>query len=194
MEPTETWSGRGLFGRAPSSVRAMSGNPYRTALRRRFRRPLLVGASAVFWLVFAAYAHAAITTIGGPGTGNGTFASPDSVAVDLAGDVYVLDAHRGTLQEFSNAGNYIGGISGGNSVGLPTHDVGGVTVDGNEVYVADPDDGQVRVFGAGFAPDMSTSGAVAWTGSSFIAVTSAPCTAPGCGSFIYLYHHTCAAR
>jgi len=88
----------------------------------------------------AASASAAITTIGGPGVGPGTFEVPGADALDSTGNLYVLDPHRGTLQKFTNTGGFIEQAEVLNGVHLPQHDVGGVAInEANEVFVADPE-------------------------------------------------------
>src|SRR5271165_3874519 len=88
---------------------------------------------------------AAVTQVGGPGVGTGTFNVPGPDAVDASGNLYVLDANRGTLQKFSNTGSFIASINSANSLPLPTHDVGGVAIDpsSNGVFVADPDNARL---------------------------------------------------
>jgi PKD repeat protein len=90
-------------------------------------------------LLFAHGASAAVTTIGGPGVGPGTFDVPGADAVDSSGNVYVLDPHRGTLQKFGNEGGSVGEIETANGLALPTDDVAGIAIDSsNNVLVADP--------------------------------------------------------
>lgn len=82
---------------------------------------------------------AAVTVIGGPGVGNGTFNVPGSDAVDTSGNLYVLDPNRGTLQKFGNGGEFNGEISGefGPGARLPEDDLGGIAIDGTKVFVTD---------------------------------------------------------
>jgi len=85
-------------------------------------------------------AAAAVTTIGGPGVGPGTFEVPGADAVDSSGNVFVLDAHRGTLQKFTNTGGYIEKAEAFNGIHLPTGNVGGIAInESDEVFVADPE-------------------------------------------------------
>ncbi len=60
---------------------------------------LTAAAVAGVLALCAGSASAAITTIGGPGVGAGSFEVPGADALDGSGNLYVLDAHRGTLRE-----------------------------------------------------------------------------------------------
>ena len=89
-------------------------------------------------LLFAQGASAAVTTIGGPGVGPGTFDVPGADAVDSSGNVYVLDPYRGSLQEFSNTGSLIRYVASGD---ITPGDIAGIAVGpSNEVFVADTND------------------------------------------------------
>ena len=44
---------------------------------------------------------------GGPGSGNGQFDNPRGIAVDITGDVYVVDGGNNRVQKFDPAGRYL---------------------------------------------------------------------------------------
>jgi PKD domain len=105
---------------------------------RRFIVTVLLAVAAAC-LLLAPGASAAVTEIGGPGVGPGTFEVAGADAVDSSGDLYVLDPHRGTLQKFTNSGGFIASIDEANGIALSTDDVAGIAIDSsNHVFVADP--------------------------------------------------------
>ena len=69
-------------------------------------------------------------TIGNQGSATGQFNTPEQLATDASGNVYVADFWNHRLQKFSGSGAYLGGISG---LGAIT----GVAIDSSgNVYVA----------------------------------------------------------
>ncbi len=101
--------------------------------------------------------------------GNGTFNVPGADAVDASGNLYVLDANRGTLQKFSNTGGFIASISSANSLPLPTHDVAGIVIDpsSNDVFVADPDNTRLIELNSSLVYQSTIA-----TGPAFISVAA----------------------
>jgi DNA-binding beta-propeller fold protein YncE len=79
-----------------------------------------------------------VTSWGSAGTGPGQFLTPVGVALDPAGDVFVIDSNADRLQKFTSGGAFIGQVS--SFSGAPGHFTtpSGVAVDQNgDVYVAD---------------------------------------------------------
>jgi sugar lactone lactonase YvrE len=113
----------------PQTIRRTTSLPG----RRRVCPLVLLAWCAALALLACAPAGAAVTQIGGPGAGDGTFQVPGPVALDTAGDLYVLDVHGETLQKFSDAGAFIKRVEGG----LSSQDVGGLAIgEHGEVFVA----------------------------------------------------------
>ncbi|MDX6661569.1 MAG: tripartite motif-containing protein 71, partial [Solirubrobacteraceae bacterium] len=48
-----------------------------------------------------------VTTWGGPGTGQGQFSVPQGVAVDAAGNVYVVDENNDRVEKFDSNGRFL---------------------------------------------------------------------------------------
>ncbi|MFM8792362.1 MAG: 6-bladed beta-propeller, partial [Solirubrobacterales bacterium] len=84
---------------------------------------------------------------GGAGSGNGQFNTPEWVAVDPSGNVFVADRGNDRIQKFDASGNYLGKWgSAGNGPGQ-FQNIGGVAVGaGGEVYVTDTGDDRVQKF------------------------------------------------
>ncbi len=73
-----------------------------------------------------------------PGTGNGQFNTPEGVAIDSSGDVYVADEGNYRIEEFSNTGTYITQWGSQGSGNGQFNDSFGVAVDSSgDVYVTD---------------------------------------------------------
>src|SRR5205807_881957 len=76
----------------------------------------------------------------------GNFLSPQAVAVDGAGNIYVADANNNRVQVFDSAGNSkfaFGGYGTGNSqFGSPE----GIAADSQNIYVADTFNNRIQVF------------------------------------------------
>jgi PKD repeat protein len=122
---------------APPTHRAPSGERWRYVGVAGIA-VVFAGLLAVACLLPASIASAAVTPIGGPGVGSGTFGQPGADAVDTSGNLYVLDPQRGTLQKFSNTGAYIASISSANGVAFSFNLQGGLAIDGsNDIFVAD---------------------------------------------------------
>ncbi len=91
--------------------------------------------------------YAFVTAWGETGSGDGQFQSPNSVAVDASGFVYVVDARNARIQKFTSAGTFV------TKWGEPGNDPGqfegplGVAVDSQGfVYVADGGNDRVQKF------------------------------------------------
>ncbi len=107
----------------------------RPASRRRLRLLLGLAALLAACALPAAGASGAVTQIGGPGVGPGTFEVPGAVAADSAGDVYVLDPVGDTVQEFSASGALLADKSSPD--GEPLADAQGIAIGaGGNVLVA----------------------------------------------------------
>ena len=84
---------------------------------------------------------------GTQGGGNGQFQSPGGVAVDSAGDVYVIDSGNHRVQKFNSTGTFItkwgSNGSGDGQFGTPQ----GITVDSSDnIYVADTGNNRIQKF------------------------------------------------
>ncbi len=84
---------------------------------------------------------------GADGSGDGQFSSPNGVATDGAGDVFVVDTYNHRVQKFDSAGAYLSqwGVfgSGAGEFGYPE----GVATDGaGNVYVADTYNNRIQKF------------------------------------------------
>jgi DNA-binding beta-propeller fold protein YncE len=85
---------------------------------------------------------------GGYGTGNGTLRSPEGIALDQAGNVYVADTANNRIQVFSSNGTFITKW-GGSSLGKgQLRSPEGIAVDSSSgnVYVADTANNHISVF------------------------------------------------
>lgn len=109
------------------------------------RRSLLALAAALaFGLVAAAgsaQAFTFVTTFGSLGSGDGQLSTPDQIAVDPAGNVYVADGDNHRIQKFSPGGAFIGQIGSGGGGDGQFDGVYGVAADptGNFIYATDAD-------------------------------------------------------
>src|SRR5258706_1733338 len=85
---------------------------------------------------------------GSPGIDMGQFNSPDGVATDAAGDVYVADHYR--IQKFTNTGTYLtqwGSYGSGSGNGQLNSPFLGVATDAaGDVYVANPGSNLIQKF------------------------------------------------
>lgn len=119
------------------------------------RRPLSLAVLIVALLPAAVWASTGpltpthVLSWGGNGTSPGLFATPNHVAVDVLGDVYVVDQFNHRIQKFDRVGRLIaqwGGLGSGNGqFNYPS----GVAVDGTgNVYVADNSNHRVQKFTA----------------------------------------------
>lgn len=125
-----------------------------------------MGLLVLAWLVLASSsAIAAVTPIGGPGTGSGTFAAPGAVATDSNGNVFVLDPVRNTVLKFTNTGTFVT-----EAQGLALSEPSGIAVDAaGNVYVADPgNDNVIELSNTLTSPTTFTSG------SEFVSVATGP--------------------
>lgn len=99
-----------------------------------------------------------ITQWGRYGTGNGQFNQPYGVAVDPAGNVWVVDSGNARVQEFTSSGAYVTqygsysvGLGNGlfeKPVGIAIANYGGVT----DIWVTDSAQNEVQVFDTSLAP------------------------------------------
>ena len=109
---------------------------------------LVICALLLLGGVSTAFASATyVTQWGSLGKGNGQFRSPQGIAVDAAGRVYVADSSNNRIQVFDAAGNFINtwGTQGpGNGQFNAPH---GVAVDSaGNVYVADTSNYRIEKF------------------------------------------------
>jgi sugar lactone lactonase YvrE len=91
----------------------------RTSKRRRFRSLpfLLIAIAAMLFGVVAASACTFILKWGTAGSDNGQFLTARGIAVDTAGNVYVVDASgdtRGQIQKFDSNGVFLGRVGANN--------------------------------------------------------------------------------
>jgi len=124
--------------------------PFVNSRLMKHRLPALVLALAIALLVGTISASAAISFLlkwGSTGTANGQFLSPNGIATDNAGNVYVADSGNNRVQEFDSSGNFIlkFGIPGDVPGGFVT--TSGIAVDssGNS-YVTDSFTNRVSKF------------------------------------------------
>jgi PKD domain len=95
-------------------------------------------------------ALAALTSFGGPGTGDGQFTALNAIALDAAGNVYAVDGSGASrVQEFSNTGDFVrkwgsNGTGDGQFMGIYAIALG---PSGN-VYVGDYGNDRIEVFTA----------------------------------------------
>lgn len=79
-----------------------------------------------------------VTQWGAPGSGNGEFNQPVSLAIAASGSVYVADTNNHRIQEFTSNGTYLtqwGTFGTGDG---QLHDPSGVTIDASgNIYVVD---------------------------------------------------------
>lgn len=84
---------------------------------------------------------------GGSGSGNGQFNSPEWVAVDPSGNVFVADRGNHRIQKFDASGNYLGKWGTNGSGPGQFQNIEGVAVGpGGEVYVSDGGNDRVQKF------------------------------------------------
>src|SRR5205823_2330687 len=106
---------------------------------------------AAGWGVSDNMAHAEICTAscnaGISGSGAGQFTSPQGIATDHAGNVYVADAVNDRVEKFSKAGGFLKQWgSSGSRRGQFSAPVGVATNPAGQVYIADSQNGRVEKF------------------------------------------------
>src|SRR5205823_5730761 len=125
--------------RAPACVDRARRRAYGQTITRALA---ILGAAAALSLAAAGSAHAGfgfLTSWGGGGTAPGRFDTPDGVAVDALGHVYVADRANNRVQKFSATGRFLA-VLGAGQLNTPY----GVAVDGwGDVYVADTHDNRI---------------------------------------------------
>jgi len=80
--------------------------------------------------------------------GDGEFADPLNLAVDMDGNIYVADLGRNLIQKFTPEGEYIthwGGLSHIDGA-FGYHTALTISSDGKSIYVADPDNDRIQTF------------------------------------------------
>jgi DNA-binding beta-propeller fold protein YncE len=97
--------------------------------------------------VLAGYTYELVTKWGTFGNGDGQFNSPCGVAVDGAGNVYVVDTGNTRIQKFGSNGTFImkwGALGSGDS---EFRRPWAAAVDGSgNIYIADTDNGRIKKF------------------------------------------------
>jgi DNA-binding beta-propeller fold protein YncE len=83
---------------------------------------------------------------GSPGVANGQFKSPQDVATDEMGNVYVVDRSNARVQKFDSAGNFVAKWGSGGTGPGQLFDPFGLAVAGGVVYVADSGNNRVQMF------------------------------------------------
>jgi DNA-binding beta-propeller fold protein YncE len=109
-----------------------------------------------------------VTSWGNHGTGNGQFLSPQGIAVDSLGNVYVADYGNDRIQEFTSSGGWI--------TSWDTTNPTGIAIDGSDVVYVASTTGVARFDSTGSPlSSWGTSGAVgvAIDGSDDVWVTGA---------------------
>ena len=83
---------------------------------------------------------------GKAGSGNGQFSSPLGVAIDSAGNVWVVDEHNARVEEFNEKGEYLskfGSLGSGNG---QMHEPAGIAIADGNLYVAEYNNSRVQEF------------------------------------------------
>ncbi|OLE40274.1 MAG: hypothetical protein AUG16_04860 [Thaumarchaeota archaeon 13_1_20CM_2_39_20] len=84
------------------------------------------------------------------GSDNSHFNTPESVALDSSGNIYVADTYNHRIQKFSSSGTYISTLGASGKYGSDNSHFGypaSVALDGSEnIYVADFDNNRVQKF------------------------------------------------
>lgn len=108
---------------------------------------LWVDGSAPLQAAVPRETYAFVTAWGGTGSGDGQFRSPNSVAVDTSGFVYVVDADNARIQQFTSEGTFVTKWGSGGSAPGQFEEPFGVAVDNQGfVYVADGDNNRIQKF------------------------------------------------
>ncbi len=85
--------------------------------------------------------------IGRYGSGNGQLCTPEGIAVDSSGYIYVADTVNHRIQKFSSSGDFITKWGSDGSGNGQFHVPAGIAVDSSGyVYVADSDNNRVQKF------------------------------------------------
>ena len=105
---------------------------------------------------------------GGAGSSNGTLNTPEGIAVDSAGNVYVADTGNHRIQKFSTNGTYIRKWGGTEGTGNGQFDSPeGLAVDSaGNIYVADTLNSRIQKFSSTGA-FLTTWGTFGWNNSEF---------------------------
>jgi DNA-binding beta-propeller fold protein YncE len=99
-----------------------------------------------------------LTHWGSPGSGPGQFASPEGVAVDGAGNVYVTDTYNHRVQAFTNDGEFLMQWgSFGSAPGQFYRPKGIAVAADGRIYVCDTWNARVQIFGSLATPSKATS-------------------------------------
>jgi tripartite motif-containing protein 71 len=109
--------------------------------------PLTLALSLALALPAAAQGYHFVRQWGSRGSGDGQFKSPQAVAVDAAGNVYVVDQDNNRVQKFTREGGFVAKW-GSEGAGPGQFDYPcGVAVDAaGNVYVAEEDNCRIQVF------------------------------------------------
>jgi DNA-binding beta-propeller fold protein YncE len=85
-----------------------------------------------------------LSKFGKEGTGNGEFKSPEAIAVDSEGKVWVTDSGNGRIERFSAKGAYLSQFGSTGSVEGRFSTPRGIAVSGSNIWVADTGNGRVQ--------------------------------------------------
>jgi streptogramin lyase len=111
---------------------------------------VLLGAllcGLLVWGVQAAETYQFVTKWGTEGTGDGQFLSPEAVAIDSGGNVYVTDPLNNRVEKFTSGGQYILGWGSKGLLNGQFNQSNGIAVDATgNVYVTDRYNHRVQKF------------------------------------------------
>ncbi|HSZ14187.1 MAG TPA: RHS repeat-associated core domain-containing protein [Solirubrobacteraceae bacterium] len=80
------------------------------------------------------------------GSGSGQFHSPQGVAVDSAGNVWVVDEGNSRIEEFNEKGEYLSAFGTHGGENGQFHEPAGIAISGGNLYVAEYSNSRVQEF------------------------------------------------